>query len=208
MESGETRRNESPKVPQILKAATDVFMEEGYGAASMDRISQRAGVSKATVYAHFEGKEQLFAAIVSAECRRHSEGMSAPDVARLPVAEALTRIARDFLEFVTMPQTLRAFRVVVAESQRFPELGRIFYHSGPELTSQRLAAYLRDANERGQLRVPDPLLTAEQFLGMVHGHIRLRCLLRVTEKLSREEIERVVHGAVDMLLRAYGPDER
>ena len=69
---GPAARSES-----ILAAATRTFLAGGFGAVSMDTIAREAGVSKATVYAHFAGKEELFGAMVGRVCERHFETFSA-----------------------------------------------------------------------------------------------------------------------------------
>ena len=51
------------KKKQIINAAITEFQEKGYSGASMDRISERAQVSKRTVYNHFDSKDALFRAI-------------------------------------------------------------------------------------------------------------------------------------------------
>src|SRR5271157_6368560 len=66
--------SESPKHQLVLDAAATLFMAHGYGAISMDAIARAAGVSKATLYAHFSSKDLLFATIVREACR---EGMGA-----------------------------------------------------------------------------------------------------------------------------------
>jgi len=83
----------SPKAEQVLEAASSIFCEQGYGSASMDAIARQAGVSKATLYAHFAGKDQLFAAIVGAACRSHSQTLAAPDIDRLEVRRRWPRSA-------------------------------------------------------------------------------------------------------------------
>ena len=198
----------SAKARQILSAAREVFMAEGYGAASMDAIARAAGVSKATLYAHFAGKEDLFAAIVAAECERHAEVLSATDVDRLEVRAALVLIGRSFLDLILSPQALAIYRVVVAESGRFPELGRAFYASGPSRVLTRLAAYLGRVTEQGALSVPDPLLAAEQFIGMTRGAAYLRRLLGVAVGASEPDPGTVVDSAVEVFMRAYAPDPR
>ena len=45
---------------QIIDAAGDLFLGMGYGTTSVDAIAAKAGVSKRTVYAHFDSKEALF----------------------------------------------------------------------------------------------------------------------------------------------------
>lgn len=195
----------SPKAEQILHAAARVFMEQGYGAASMDCVAREAGVSKATVYAHFSSKEQLFAAIVRGECRVHAQAMAAPDIGTCRVEEALYRIGRNYLSFVVTPRSLAIFRVVIAETPRFPELGRIFYESGPSIIVGELSEHLKEMARTGGLAVDDPELAAEQFFGMLRGNLRLRCLLGVASEVPATAIEQAVRAGVCTFLRAYAP---
>src|SRR5689334_5400765 len=49
---------------QLLAAAQDVFVTNGYHAAAMDEIAERAGVSKPVLYQHFPGKQELYLALL------------------------------------------------------------------------------------------------------------------------------------------------
>ena len=53
----------------IVAAARQVFLENGYAQASMDRIAESAAVSVKTIYRHFENKDELFSAVMQAACR-------------------------------------------------------------------------------------------------------------------------------------------
>src|ERR1700760_246487 len=50
---------------RILDAAQQVFLKRGYQSASLDEIAETAPASKPTIYAHFDGKEALFEAVVA-----------------------------------------------------------------------------------------------------------------------------------------------
>ncbi len=195
----------SGKAPQILSAAREVFTERGYGAASMDAIARAAGVSKATLYAYFSGKEALFAAIISGECGRFGPTLCGAEDEPRDVRADLLRIGGTFAELLLSPSTLAIYRVVIAEAPRFPELGRIFYESGPNAALTRLANYLQAATERGLIAVPEPRLAAEQLVGMIRGASHLRQLLNVRSKADPDPT-RFVEGAVDVFLRAYAPN--
>ncbi len=195
----------SAKAEQVLQAAGRVFREQGYGSASMDAIARAAGVSKATLYAHFAGKDQLFAAIVGAECRRHSQTLTAPDIDRLDVREALGAIGRNFLELVLSAKARAIYRIVIAEAPRFPEVGRAFYASGPAVVLARLTDYLGAADARGTLSVEDPRLAAEQFIGMLMGPLHMRHLLGLTAEFGDRDPDQVVDAAVATFLAAYAP---
>jgi AcrR family transcriptional regulator len=193
----------SSKTAQIRVAAGRLFLEHGYGATSMDAVARAAGVSKATLYAHFTNKADLFSAIVAAECARAVPMVACQDVGGLPVAEALFRIGRTLLDLLLSADALSVYRVVVAESPRFPELGRAFYQAGPMLTLGALATYLEGAHRRGELTVPDPTTAAELFWGMIRSHAHLRCLLFVDHAPDVGQRDRHVRSVVDVFVRGF-----
>ena len=96
-------RNEttpSSKAESILAAAKRAFLAAGFGAVSMDAIAREAGVSKATVYAHFAGKEELFGAVIGRECERYFARVSADELDPLDVRGSLTVLGRRFLDLL------------------------------------------------------------------------------------------------------------
>jgi len=193
----------SAKQDAILEAAAEIFLEQGFGSASMDEIARRAGVSKATVYSHFESKPALFGAIVQHRCQQTLSDMLT-ELSDRPVEETLTSLGRQFLDVLLMPGSLPLYRVVLAEAPRFPELGRIFYEAGPDRCATALAAYLAALNERGLLTVADARCAAEQFLGAVLGQIHIRMLLGVAaDPPSPAERERFVAAAVFTFLAGH-----
>ena len=197
----------SGKRGAVLRAAVQVFLSEGYGAASMDRIAAEARVSKATVYAHFGSKEALFAAIIRDRLQRLFAPVLISEPSSDDVGADLRAIARQFVAVALAPDGLAAYRMVVAESARFPELGRAFYEAGPAVTIGRLASYFAAADRRGLLCVPDPALAAEQFISLLRGPIYLRRLLGVIplDAAAERDMQRVVDAGVDAFLKIYAP---
>jgi TetR/AcrR family transcriptional regulator, mexJK operon transcriptional repressor len=196
---------EGRKVGQVLAAARRIFMDEGYGSASMDAIAREANVSKATLYAYYPSKHALFAACVSEECEKQKTAMGAIEAEHLSVEQTLLRIGLLFMRFMLRPEVIAVHRVVVGESGRFPELGRAFYESGPCMIQGRTADYLRHATERGELSVPDPQMGAELFLAMVKGGVHLRGTLAVSRKLDPAELDAFIAEAVRVFIAGYQP---
>lgn len=202
--------NEAPeggKAAKILEAARRVFMADGYGAASMDTIAKVAGVSKATVYAHFAGKDRLFAAIIAQQCRLHSAIPALEDVERSTPDEALRALGRNFADLVLSPEVLDLYRIVVAETARFPELGRTLYETGPKRGIGRLAEYLQRLTDRGLLDVPEPHIAARQFFGMIRSDLYLRRMFNISDAEVGISVEQMVDSSVEMFLRAYAKRE-
>jgi AcrR family transcriptional regulator len=195
------------KTEAILEAAGHLFREHGYGAVSMDQIAREAGVSKATVYAHFESKERLFASMIHTACAVYAEGVMPAVTEMEDVRAALTRICREIERFLLAPKTLGIYRVIIAEGPRFPELVRAFMDSGPLPFRKMLAAFFEANNRRGTLKVPNPVLAAHQLVWLVRGPLYLQRMLSL-EPLAKEEpeVEEVVASAVDMIMKGYAPD--
>jgi TetR/AcrR family transcriptional repressor of mexJK operon len=185
----------------IVVAAMETFLESGYAAASMDAVAARAGVSKATIYAHFAGKTALFEAVIRCRCEQEFGTLEMPAADHESPRDVLTRIARQVLGLLTSPEALAMFRVVVAEAPRLPEVGDSFYAAGPTEVLAGIAGYFAEATRKGLLDVPDPQLAADMFVGMLKGDYYLRCLLGLPKPPYGAEA--VVEQAVAATLAAF-----
>jgi len=188
----------------ILAAARAVFLEVGYGAAGMDEIARRAGVAKQTIYNHFGGKDALFGEIITRLCDDLLRPLSRPEPrARAPQA-ALTALAREVMALMLEPSSLALHRLLMAEAPRFPELGRAAWRAGGERPVEALAGYLDEQTRQGALDVADPTLAAEQFFGLLVGHIQVRALLGIEAEPTAAARQAAIDEAVRTFLARYG----
>lgn len=188
------------KRDQVVEAAHRLFLEHGYGATSMDSIAIAANVSKRTVYSHFETKEALFRAIITAFCDRMNCALNS-DFADLPVAERLTQMGRELVELVLHPEASATLRTVVCETEQFPELAMVFWEAGPLQHLERMADYLGKSFD---LADDDAKLAARQFAGMLKGPFFLPCLLGTEPAPTSKDIQRHVDVAVARFLAGMG----
>lgn len=192
------------KAESILAAARRTFLASGFGAVSMDAIAREAGASKATLYAYFSSKEELFGAVVASEGERYFRGFSAGELDPRDVEKSLTEIAQRFLELVLSPDAIAVNRITIAEAVRFPQLGEVFWRAGPERTRTQIEGFLRRARDADTLSVADPKLAAEQFITLMRGDFHLRQLLRLDPPLQPAELRDAARAAVATFLRAFG----
>lgn len=192
------------KFDQVLQGAREVFMQDGFERASVDDIARVAGVSKATLYAYFPDKKILFFEVVRTECERQAELALDRIDETAPPRQVLTMVAWQIVPFLLSDFARRIFRICLAEADRFPELGRAFYDSGPELGRARLTEYMREAVARGELRISDFDLAAEQYTELCKAHVWTRSAFGVQTEFSQAELTRVIDGAVDTFLARYG----
>jgi len=198
------RRTPAAQRQAILQAASDVFLERGYAGASIDAIVERAGGSKATVYALFGNKEGLLTALVS----QGAETLAA-FVDALPVGasleESLRAIGRSYLDLILQPRRVALFRLVAGESGRCPQIGDIFYRTGPQAVALRVAEFLRAAAGRGQLEAPDPERLAHFFIDALRGDHHNLALFNSTRTPTAAEMARHVDFVVSTFLRCCAP---
>jgi AcrR family transcriptional regulator len=191
------------KFEQVLNGARDVFMADGFSAASVDDIAKAAGVSKATLYSYFPDKRLLFMEVARNECNRQADaGLELTD-ANATARTVLSHAAFQIITIITSDFSQRVFRICVAEADRFPELGQAFYESGPMLGRERLSEYLRDANARGELQIDDIELAADQFAELCKTDLFAKMVFGIQTKFSKAEVTRIANGAVDMFLARY-----
>jgi TetR/AcrR family transcriptional repressor of mexJK operon len=191
------------KAESILGAAKRAFLAAGFGAVSMDTIAREAGVSKATVYAHFAGKEDLFGAVIERECERYFARFSPGELDPRDVRASLTVLGRRFLELLLSPDGIALYRIILAEVTRFPRLGEVFWRAGPERQRLQIEAFLKSAITSGTLVLTDTRLAAEQFVALVRGDIQLRHLLRLEADADQRGIGAAIEGAVATFSRAF-----
>ncbi len=186
----------------ILAIARDAFMEQGYAAASMSAIAARLGGSKGTLYNYFSSKEDLFAAVVADECEAEFAFMALFEPTD-GVEESLRRFGGRFMRFVLSDKALAFHRLISSEVVRFPELGRLFYDAGPERTLARVAAFLSERMEAGELRRADPVRAASSLIGLLKANLHHRRVWNVLGALDDAAIDAHVAGAVEGFLHGF-----
>jgi AcrR family transcriptional regulator len=169
----------------------------------MNDIARAAGVSKGTLYVYFENKEQLFEAIVHEECLVHAEGAFDLDHSDRDVDTVLTRLGIAYLGFLCGAGKASALRTVVAIADRMPEIGRIFYETGPAVGIAKLADYIQAQNDAGVLAVDDCRVAAAQFLDSCKSTLFMPVLFNFGEPPQADSIKYVVAIAARTFMRAY-----
>jgi len=184
----------------LLRAAAEVFFEQGYAAASIDAIIERSGGSKRNIYAAFGNKEGLFAAIVTGNADRVLSTLEVEKIGGRDLRETLTTFGDRLMAAYMTPTLVGIFRMVVTEANRFPDLARDFYEKGPERAVARLAQVLDAARGRAEIQVPDSVQAAGHFVGMIRGNLHLQVVLGLRAPPSDAESRAAVRSAVDVFL--------
>jgi len=190
----------------ILDAARGAFIEAGYAGTSMDQISERAGVSKRTVYNHFGSKDGLFeTAVLEFHGAQLNEGVAELDRSA-PIRDQLIGVASARLGGLLRPDTLAFLRMLIGEFMRSPELARDLGARLKDPEHDPLIPLIRDAGAKSGMVDQDVERMVEHFWSLMLGHIFWPQVV-MHEEQSAVEVERRVVDAVDLFLAAY-PDMR
>ena len=187
----------------ILAAARAEFLEAGFRDTSMDRVAERAQVSKRTVYNHFPSKEDLFKAITRQFIDDMRQAISvAYDPART-LEDQLREIAEREVAQVTDPEYVAMFRVFLAEVGSFQEaFSEILAETGSG--HDPIEAWIGAAVGDGRLDVASTALASVQFTSLLKGALFWPLVAGYGEPASKREREAVIAGAVAMFLGFYG----
>lgn len=195
-------KNKSDKGEAILAGALQVFTKHGYAAASMDRIASAAGVSKPTLYSYFQDKEGLFVALMQQLTKKSNQMIFSLRTSldlQTPPDQVLHQIATSVLEeFSHNQQLLTLMRLIIGESERFPQLARTFMVEIEKPLLEQLSFYLASQT---QLKLPDPMVAARIFAGSIVHYLIVQNILHGKDILPLER-DRMVDGLVELLTAA------
>ncbi|MFE1380225.1 TetR/AcrR family transcriptional regulator [Streptomyces sp. NPDC058740] len=189
----------------MIDAALTEFLAEGYSAASMEAITQRSGVSKATIYKHFGSKERLFLAVVGGVLPQTYAGVEpAGPLADAPdLRAALVRLTVDWARALLRPDIMALRRLVIGEIDRFPQLGQLWYRVTYDMYNGPLIEAVTALDARGTLDAPDPQLAVQQLVAATVGVPQLVHTFAPGTAVDEAELSRQIESGVDLFLARY-----
>jgi TetR/AcrR family transcriptional repressor of mexJK operon len=205
--SGWRQAQRTKRRDAILTVASKSFLDHGYAGTTMSAIAAELGGSKGTLWSYFPSKELLFEAVI--DCRTTIFRTMLIDILAPEddLISMLRRFCTGLLVRATSPDAIALFRLVVAETGRFPEIGRIFYQRASRSTEEVLAGALQRAMDRGELLPSDPLGAAELLTGLCRSGSHRRLVMGDIAAATPELIAADVERALRMFLRAQAPSD-
>lgn len=190
------------KQQQIIGAATQLFLEHGFGGVSMDAIVDTASVSKRTLYNYYESKEQLFLDVVQAQLGEIWPALE-PDHPDVPLDAKLQRIAHDMLTVAMKPEPIALYRVMIAEAVRFPDLTDQFYKASMGRVKDSLAHLFATEGEEAGLDIDNRHDAADVFLDLLMGSALIRVVMGVDPPMEGKALNAHSDRAVRLFFRAH-----
>lgn len=188
---------------RLLQAATQVFMEKGYDAASMGEIAARAHASKETFYRHFPTKDELFRAVVIRRAERVAQGLSTALLAHEPPEKALTAFGELMITQMVSNDAVAFHRVLGMARERFPDLLQLYRATGPHRVRDAVALYLKQQTKEGRLRSMNAQTAARQFFDLVASEMIISANISGKTNPSKAAIRQRVKEGLDCFLNGY-----
>jgi len=184
------------KCEQILQGALTVFLEHGYAGTSMDRVAAVAGVSKQTIYSHFQDKQGLFTALIERMMIDRFRVEFGSEPLQGEPAMLLRRLAETFLTKMGDAEFIAFFRLVIAESARFPELAQLYTRTVMQYGYVNLSQYFESHPE---LHIADPEAMSRIFFGSLGAFILVQEVMHGKQIMAMSE-ERLIDSLIATVL--------
>lgn len=188
----------------IVDAAGELFVELGFQATTMDKVAQRAKISKLSIYRHFENKEALFSAAIAAHCHQFApqsivEGIDGS------AADQLMAVGTFLLRTLLSPEVRSVEAMIMVDKTKQKSLSKLHYEAGPAYVAAQIEALLRQLHTEAMLNVPDPQESARLFAALIKGS-DLLMIARFDEAKAKDdkEVESYCRSAVAMFIAAHG----
>ncbi len=198
------RPKSAEKRAAISRAAGELFLNEGFAGTSMEAVAARAGVSKQTVYSHYENKDALFCACIDQKCRDYRLAVDADDRADWTLRQWLEAIGERYLSLIADAEVIAMWRLLIAEAAEHPDIVRMFWDVGPRPTIEGIASMMEGRAGEG-IVIDDPLEATQVFLALLRTDYHNRLLLDMVEPMNEGSRRRRASRAVDQLYRLYTP---
>jgi TetR/AcrR family transcriptional regulator, mexJK operon transcriptional repressor len=198
------------KRQQIRDAATQLFLENGFSATSMDGITSAAGVSKQTLYVYYASKEDLLIDVlrnqISATVDNRWPSIDQPDVitSRDHLSDWLEVAAHQIVTSLMQPKYLALVRIIVAESPRIPSLGRLFQETVPQRVLANVEQVLLNAREGGIVDIDDTDVAARMLVGSLLTWVLIDGLL-VTDQEPVKPDDASIARTISLFMRSITP---
>lgn len=188
----------------ILRHARRAFTTEGYTGARIEPIARDAGVSTATIYALFDGKEELFAAVIEDAAVEFVRLMGQVRTTGGPARERLMYFATTYAAFIADPFIRAVFRLVMAERRRFHEVALKFFDRGKADFGKVLIDALNELAGTGEVRFERASWAAGQLMGMIEHPVFFMPLVTGDDVMPVRAVDQIANDAVETFLARYG----
>lgn len=197
------RPKDLEKRARILQAAKAIFLKSGYHGTSMNQIAQEAGVTKLTVYNHFQDKVNLFICAITETCEETLDTKQFDLDTSADFYQTLFIVCSRALQIIYSPEALKLDHVLLELAAEQSPLALQFFDASHTRLQNQLAEFFQKAAELGFIQADDPTYQTELLLTLLLGVRHHKVLLGITAAPNAQELEQIIRDAIHLFLLKY-----
>jgi AcrR family transcriptional regulator len=188
---------------RILESARLVFFRDGFAAANLDEVAERAEVAKGTLYRYFESKAELYVAVLTHNGRVFEEKLRATVSPGLQPVEQIRRTARFYFNHWTQNPEYFAIFWALENQELIGELPKGVVEEVTKLWEaclRILADVIARGVKEGRFAACDPWEVANVLWTLANGLLQSD-YVATRKRLRRRRLDRVFEHAIELVLR-------
>ncbi|ADY83507.1 MULTISPECIES: TetR/AcrR family transcriptional regulator [Acinetobacter] len=197
------RPKDLEKRARILQAAKAIFLKSGYHGTSMNQIAQEAGVTKLTVYNHFQDKVNLFICAITETCEETLCTKQFDLDTSADFYQTLFIVCSRALQIIYSPEALKLDHVLLELAAEQNPLALQFFEASHTRMENQLAEFFQKAAQLGFIQADDPIYQTELLLTLLLGVRHHKVLLGITAAPNAQELEQIIRDAINLFLLKY-----
>lgn len=197
------RPKDLEKRARILQAAKAIFLKSGYHGTSMNQIAQEAGVTKITVYNHFQDKVNLFICAITETCEETLCTKQFDLDTSADFYQTLFIVCSRALQIIYSPEALKLDHVLLELAAEQNPLALQFFEASHTRMENQLAEFFQKAAQLGFIQADDPIYQTELLLTLLLGVRHHKVLLGITAAPNAQELEQIIRDAINLFLLKY-----
>ncbi|USR75122.1 TetR/AcrR family transcriptional regulator [Photobacterium damselae] len=185
----------------IIDAAKEEFIQHGFLAANMDRISAAAEVSKRTLYRHFESKEVLFESVLTIIQDEVNQAIQYPYIEGKTLKEQLTEITYKEVDILYNTYGIPLSKTIVMEFMRQPEMAHNLVKT--IYSNKAITQWFHDAMMAGKLKETNLNLITNIYVSLFQGLLFWPQVMTLAPNAEGKELTDKIETVVSIFLASY-----
>lgn len=194
------RPKDLKKHQHILDAAKALFLKHGYHGSSMNQIAKAAGVTKLTVYNHFQDKENLFISAIAQTCEESIKTRSITLNKESNFEETLYQLCDLALQIINLPEAIKLEHLLLELAAEQNPLALAFYDASHNRLFQVWSDFLQQAMQLNFIRTDSIENQTQLLLSLLLGHRHHEVLLGIRAVPNADERDIIILNAIELFM--------
>ena len=199
------RPKDLEKRAKILQAAKSIFLKMGYHATNMNQIAKEAGVTKLTVYNHFQDKGNLFICAIEESCEESIRTKQFELTADSDFKQALQLMCQRALSIIYLPEALKLDCLLFELAAEQSPLTQQFFDASHTRMCHVWCDFFEQAIAFKFIQADAPLKQTELIISLMLGIRHQQVLLGLAAVPTADEIDQIIQHAIEIFLLKYQP---